>query len=360
MPEIIANRFYNANGSLDTTFGINGIARFSPTNSGTASSPCYAQREFYGVRLQPDGRIIAVGYDGVGVVNGGCSAGGTFFVVTRWTANGQLETVRRLNADTNIFARENAVSALITNDGGKLLVSGAYQSIPTLVRFNLNDLSVDTSFGTNGVMSYTGLLINSPLYTKAIQPDGKILAIDRATNYPVSRLNPNGSPDNSFGNVNFDFNNPRGRADLPVFTVNQTQPISVGHILLRPNGKFNLIGAGVANLGDVSPRALVSQNINSSRNGIYSDFTNDGKADIAVFRSGVWYYLNSANNQFSGVSFGQAGDKPVPADYDNDGKTDLVIFRNGVWYGLRSSDNSVFGVAFGAPTDVPIPAAYLP
>ncbi len=224
----------------------------------------------------------------------------------------------------------------------------------------------------------------------------------------MSRLNPNGSPDNSFGNVNFDGNvpNTRGRLNISVNTFNtaNVQP-GIAQILLRPNGKFNLIGTATANEGGNSPRSFVSQNINVSRSGVFSDFTNDGKTDIGVFRSGTWYYLNSANSQFNGVSFGQAGDtpapadydgdsksdiavfrpsngywyrlnsstgafvanqfgqngdKPVAADYDNDGKIDLTIFRAGTWYGLRSSDNSVFGVAFGAATDTPIPAAYLP
>ena len=352
---------YNANGSLDTTFGANGIARFIPSNSGTASSPCYAQREFYGVRLQPDGRIIAVGYDGVGIVNGGCSAGGTFFVVTRWSSNGTLETVRRLDGNTNVFARENAVAALITNDSGKLLVSGSYQGTEALVRFNLSDLTVDPSFGTNGVVNYPGTgPETNRMYVKAIQPDGKILGVDYSTLYQVFRLNPNGSPDNSFGNELFFFQNPnvKGRANIPVFTINQSAPISLGHILLRPNGKFNLIGAGTANLGGNSPRALVSQNINSIHSGVYGDFTNDGKTDIAVFRAGNWYYLNSTTNQFGGATFGQAGDKPVPADYDGDGKTDLAVYRSGIWYILQSSNNQFRAVGFGASEDLPRPGDF--
>ena len=347
---------YNANGTLDTAFGSNGIARFIPPNTGTASSPCYPQRAFYGIRLQPDGRIIAVGHDGTS--SAACFTG-TVFVVTRWSANGTLETVRRLDGNTDASAREKAVSALITNDGGKLLVSGSYQGLEALVRFNLSDLSVDTSFGTNGVVNYPGTG-TAPMYIKAIQPDGKLLGIDQATNYAVFRLNPNGSPDNSFGNQAFNSNNPNGRLNLTATTVNNTAQISVGHILLRPNGRLNLIGAGIANLGGNSPRALVSQNINSFHSGIYSDFTNDGKSEIAVFRNGVWYYLNSANNQFNGVSFGQAGDKSAPADYDGDGKTDIAVFRPsaGNWYILQSSNNQFRAVGFGAAEDLPRPGDF--
>jgi len=350
---------YNANGTLDTTFGLNGsgIARFIPANTGT-TSPCYPARAFFGVRLQPDGRIIAVGYDGVS--DSGCFQG-QVFVVTRWNTNGTLETVRRLDGNTSVFARERGVSALITNDGGKLLVSGTYQGNLALTRFNLSDLTLDASFGTNGIQRYNST--NTPLYIKAIQPDGKILAFDGATNYPVSRLNPNGSPDNSFGNVNFDGNaaNQKGRLNIPVntFNTNNVQPVP-GQLLLRPNGKFNLIGYAVVNEGGNSPRSFVSQNINSFHSGIDNDFTNDGKADISVFRTGGWYYLNSADNQFSGVTFGQTGDKPVPADFDGDGKTDVAVYRpsNGYWYILQSSNNQFRAVAFGAAEDLPRPGDF--
>ncbi len=351
---------YNTNGTLDTTFGLNGsgIARWIPANTGT-TSPCYPARAFSGVRLQPDGRIIAVGYDSVSDSN--CFYGNVF-AVTRWNANGTLETARRLDAGTNVFSRERGVSALITNDGGKLLVSGNYLGTLVLTRFNLSDLTFDASFGTNGVMSYPNFN-NTPLYIKAIQPDGKILAIDGATNYPVSRLNPNGSPDDSFGNVNFGGNtgNPKGRLNIPVNTFNTTnvQP-SPAQLLLRPNGKFNLIGYAVVNEGGNSPRSFVSQNINVSRPNVTSDFTNDGKADIGVFRSGDWYYQNSANNQFNGATFGQSGDKPAPADFDGDGKTDLAVYRpsQGAWYILQSSNNQFRAVQFGAAEDLPRPGDF--
>ncbi len=349
---------FNSNGTLDTTFGLNGsgIARWIPANTGT-TSPCYPARAFYGVRLQPDGRIIAVGYDSVSDSN--CFYGNVF-AVTRWNSNGTLETARRLNAETSVFARERGVSALITNDGGKLLVSGSFQGNEALARFNLSDLSVDTSFGTNGAVIYN--LGNQSLNIKAIQPDGKIIAVDPAFGggEPL-RFNPNGSPDNSFGNSNLDGNNPRGRLRLNASTFNTTNaPITVNHILLRPNGKFNLIGNGTANEGGNSPRSFVSQNINNIRPNVISDFTNDGKADISVFRTGAWYYLNSANNQFSGVTFGQAGDRPIPADFDGDGKTDVAVYRpsNGYWYILQSSNNQFRAVLFGISEDLPRPGDF--
>ena len=86
-----------------------------------------------------------------------------------------------------------------------------------------------------------------------------------------------------------------------------------------------------------------------------------GCFNSAVFRpsNGIWYSQRSQTG-FTFSQFGQNGDVPVPGDHDNDGKNDLAIFRSGNWYVLRSGNNSFAGIAFGSATDVPVPAAYLP
>ncbi len=95
---------------------------------------------------------------------------------------------------------------------------------------------------------------------------------------------------------------------------------------------------------------------------VAGDYDADGKTDISVYRpsSGAWYRLNSSNGQFFGVQFGASEDKPVAADFDGDSKSDIAVFRpsNGTWYWTKSSNGNFEAIAFGQNGDVPVAADY--
>jgi hypothetical protein len=90
------------------------------------------------------------------------------------------------------------------------------------------------------------------------------------------------------------------------------------------------------------------------------DYDGEGRTDVSVFRpsNGAWYLLLSAANGFSGMLFGQSGDKLAPADFDGDGKTDVSVFREGVWYRINSTTNSFAAFQWGQANDVPVPGDF--
>jgi leucyl aminopeptidase len=110
----------------------------------------------------------------------------------------------------------------------------------------------------------------------------------------------------------------------------------------------------VSYVGELAKGAIVTTAPNRQK----FDYDGDNRADVSVFRpsSGVWY-LNQSSAGFTGISFGQTGDKLVPADYDGDGKTDVAVNRNGVWY-LQRSQLGFTGIQFGDANDIPVPADY--
>ncbi len=86
-----------------------------------------------------------------------------------------------------------------------------------------------------------------------------------------------------------------------------------------------------------------------------ADYDGDGAFDLAVFRAGTWYIIESSTGNIRYEYFGQSGDVPAPNDFDKDGKADLAVARseNGqrVWYVRRSSDNQFYAVQWGLSND---------
>jgi len=155
---------YNADGTLDSTFGENGIV---VTDIGGISDYGYS------VALQSDGKIVAVGYTYTAddVYN---------YAVVRYLADGSLD---------NSFGAEGIATSSIGPDfdnntyiviqpDGKILVVGAASFGPdydiVMIRFNA-DGSFDDTFGNNGLVSTDiGSSSNSPSGV-SLQEDLKIL-----------------------------------------------------------------------------------------------------------------------------------------------------------------------------------------
>ncbi len=197
---------YNADGSFDSTFGVNGLALAPfPFSSSFASA----------VVIQSDGKIVAVG-TAREVFHP--PASNSNFAAARFLPNGTLDAsfdgdgrvmTDLLGGQSSEFIEhfEDAHAAALQADG-KIVAVGRTQFNDNsrhvaLVRYNTNG-SLDTSFDGDGKRTAPlgGAVASGN--DVAIQSGGKILVGGTATIggkavFAVSRYNVNGSVDSSFG-----------------------------------------------------------------------------------------------------------------------------------------------------------------
>jgi uncharacterized delta-60 repeat protein len=178
---------YNANGSLDSTFDMDGIVTASV---GTVSDHAYA------ITVQNDGKIVVAAHS---------FSGANFnFSVIRLNNNGSLDASfgNAGKVITDIYGDDFAYAMALQTDG-KIVVAGASNNEFAVVRYN-TDGSLDSSFDTDGkVRTAIGGLGEDIPTSLAIQSDGKIVLagyskMSPSSNQTLVRYNTNGSLDLSF------------------------------------------------------------------------------------------------------------------------------------------------------------------
>jgi uncharacterized delta-60 repeat protein len=178
---------YNVNGSLDDSFGTNGVV----TYGGKISAYGIA------VAIQSDGKIVVAGH-----------AEAREVLVLRYNPDGSPDSSFGTNGvATYESGYANYGWAVAIDSDGKIVVAGAIGTIPDkhvlVLRYNA-DGALDNSFGANGVVTYDGGGGDDYAEEVAIQSDGKIVVsgdTDNDLDYEVLvlRFNTDGTRDNGFG-----------------------------------------------------------------------------------------------------------------------------------------------------------------
>lgn len=183
---------FNADGSLDTTFGGDG--------SVTTPISAAADDDARGVAIQADGKIVVAGHAFL--------SGFRQVAVVRYNSDGTLDIAFDTDGivTTNVGPQGDFGEAVRVQADGKIVVAGGlYNGTDEdilVVRYNA-DGSLDTSFDTDGIVTTVIGIDDEFANDLAIQADGKIVIAGytvTAGNYDFAcvRYNANGSLDASF------------------------------------------------------------------------------------------------------------------------------------------------------------------
>jgi uncharacterized delta-60 repeat protein len=193
---------YNADGTLDSSFGTGGVV---VTNIATVFSQSPESCRINSIALQTDGKIVA----------GGLSTGGALanFALARYNTDGTLDSsfgtggVVVINVATVLSQSPQAclINSIALQTDGKIVAgglrAGALDNF-ALARYN-TDGTLDSSFGTGGVVvTNVSPGHSSDISSIVLQSDGKIVAagyLSFVRTFALARYNTDGTLDSSFG-----------------------------------------------------------------------------------------------------------------------------------------------------------------
>jgi uncharacterized delta-60 repeat protein len=177
----------NANGTLDSTFGTNGVAIIQPALSN------YSQT-FKSLVLLPSGKIIAGGWS--------TQSSSDRLYIVGLNSNGSIDSTFGSNGTITYTGVEKVYSLSVAN--GNLYACGVLTVQGTLTSYSLSGVT-NGSFGSSGTARLT-LNAIAAFYSMTVQPDGKIVLAGTtgtgafARDFLTARYLNNGTIDNSFGN----------------------------------------------------------------------------------------------------------------------------------------------------------------
>ena len=233
-----------ADGKIVAVGGFNGdiiVARYNPggsfdssfgTNGLVTTDLGSDEDQAEGVAIQPDGKIVVAGFTTSATT-------GADFAVVRYNTDGSLDSTFGTGGivTTDFDGLDDKAADVALQQDGKIVVAGtatiaANSTAIAVARYN-TDGTLDSTFGTGGKV--TTQIGQFDLATReVIQPDQKIL-VAGANGFEMARYNPNGSLDTTFGTGGTVQDFPDGGAQA---------------VALRPDGTIVLAGTEINTRGD--------------------------------------------------------------------------------------------------------------
>lgn len=184
---------YQANGVVDSTFGVHGVVSTSFTGSGVEATA---------IQRQADGKLVVAGHQ---------FDSGTFVsIVARYAENGVLDST--FGAGGRVIQTIGPVGEVLDcaiQSDGRIIIAGSFRVTGTITFVGMRryhtDGRVDSSFGVNGTVT-RGPGVDHHCNDIELQPDGRIVvagSVQPTTGalYQILtfRFKANGTPDSTFG-----------------------------------------------------------------------------------------------------------------------------------------------------------------
>lgn len=287
---------FNANGSVDSTFGYKGMT--ITAYSGSIQS----------IVILPNGKILAGGFLGN-------------IMLAQYLPDGKLDSSFGVNGIVVPYfpaMRYTYCYAIKLQDDGKIVMTGNSNGVSVLTARFLSTGQFDTSFAHIGYTVLTSACLG---LDAAIQPDGKIIVAGQGlnqNNFFMARYLSNGTLDKDFGN--------EGQVFSDVSSMNEF----ISSIALQKDGK--IIAAG---------RCDFNNQYNTNFRTAIVRYNMDGSVDSSFGTNAVSY-----------VQFNEASADPRKVIIQNDGKiviagdyTDFFSFHKPTL--TRFSNNGTTDETFG-------------
>lgn len=232
----IALARFNANGMIDTTFGMGGVVTLD-LSAGEVSGSSYVADSAWGLSAYPDGRLVVTG------AQKRMGATDTDFAVIRLTVDGMRDMTFGTNGVTAVDINNRSASprtATILADGS--VVAAGYMDDGGVVKpvlFKLNPMGqLDTTFATNGIFSPTVLMAATEAYGAALQGTSFVTAgygrnaATESLDWLSLRVSAGGMLDTTYGTSGV------ARLDLAMFNDNARS------LVVLPDNRVMLVGGG--------------------------------------------------------------------------------------------------------------------